>query len=246
MNSIGSVLIADDEDTFRQSTAYLLRERGYACDCAADGPEALRLFRQNDYDLLVADIGMPGNTDLSLIRQAQEVTGGMPVILVTGYPSVESATRSVPLPVVAYLTKPVDFEELCGNVEAVMSQSRTKRLAEKTLDIIDACARELRQTAQDLGGTTKLDTRARLAGSLAATTTSLGECYGALRRLQTSLTGSQSAADPCGGLKCGRRESLESAVRDGIVTIERTRSSFKSKELGDLRRRLSDALGHRP
>ena len=94
MASLGSILIADDEDTFRQSTAYLLQQRGYKCDCAADGPEALRLFQSNHYDLLVADIHMPGNQDLGLIRRAQQVTGGMPVILVTGYPCLETATRS--------------------------------------------------------------------------------------------------------------------------------------------------------
>ena len=54
MQSIGNILIADDEDTFRRSTAYLLQEQGYACDCASDGAEALQLFHRNSYDLLVA------------------------------------------------------------------------------------------------------------------------------------------------------------------------------------------------
>ncbi len=241
MSSIGSILMADDEDTFRQSTAYLLRQRGYSCDCASDGAEALRLIRQNDYDLLVSDIKMPGNDDLSLIRKAQELTGGLPVILVTGFPCVETATRSVPLPVVAYLTKPVEFEELCGSVEAVMDQSRTKRLAERTLETLDVCARELRQAAQDLGPS-KLDRRARLANSLDSTTMSLAECYQAFHRLHASLTGAEFATDPCRVLKCSRLGALESAVRDSIDTIEQTKNSFKSKELGGLRRRLIELL----
>lgn len=243
MATLGSILIADDEDTFRQSTAYLLEQRGYLCDCAADGHEALGMFRKNHYDLLVADIHMPGNDDLGLIRRAQEMTGGMPVILVTGYPSVETATRSVPLPVVAYLTKPVDFDELCGNVEAVMGQSRTKRLAEKTLEAMEAGVRELSEVVQDLGGAPKLNARARLAGSLESTTMRLGECYQAVHRLHASITGAEAAADPCRVLKCTRLETLEAAVRDSIATIERTRNSFKSKELGTLRRRLNDVLG---
>ncbi len=243
MSSLGTILLADDEDTFRQSTAYLLRERGYACDCAADGREALRLFAENDYDLLVADIKMPGNDDLNLIRRAQEVTGGIPVILATGYPSVETATRSIPLPVVAYLTKPIDFEELCSTVETVMGHSRTNRLCERTLETMEACAGNLREAMQDLSGPTKLEGRVRLASSLESTTMNLSECYQAVHRLHATLTGAETATDPCRVLKCSRLEALESAVRDAMAVIEQTRNSFKSKELGTLRRRLKDVLG---
>lgn len=243
MASFGSILIADDEDTFRQSTAYLLQKRGYTCDCAADGHEALDLFRKNHYDLLVADIHMPGNDDLGLIRRAQQITGGMPVILVTGYPSVETATKSVPLPVVAYLTKPVDIEELCGNVEAVMGQSRTKRLVQSTHEALESVARELRDVMQDLGSSKKAEGRARLAGNLEQVTVRLAECYQAVHRLHASLTGAEIAADPCRVLKCRRLERLEAVVREGIATIERTKTSFKSKDLGALRGRLVDALG---
>ena len=243
MATLGSILIADDEDTFRQSTAYLLEQRGFECDCASDGPEALGMFRQNHYDLLVADIHMPGNDDLGLIRRVQEETGGMPVILVTGYPCVETATRSVPLPVVAYLTKPVDFEHLCAEVEKVMEQSRTRQLAEKTLETMEASAGEIRDVMEHLGGTTKLARSVRLAGTLESTTMSLGACYQAVHRLHASLTGAEMAVDPCRALKCSRLEALESVVRESIATIEQTKNSFKSKELGTLRRRLKGVLG---
>lgn len=242
MTALGSILIADDEDTFRQSTAYLFRQRGYQCDCAADGQEALGLFAENHYDLLVADIHMPGNDDLGLIRRAQATTGGVPVILVTGYPCLETATRSVPLPVVAYLTKPVDFEELCSNVEGVMGQSRTKRLAERTMETMEVTVRELHAVTQDLGGSTELGRRAHLASNLELTATRLAECYQAVHRLHASLMGGEMAVDPCRELKCSRLKLLEGAVREGIAAIERTRHSFKSKELGALRRHLARVL----
>ena len=193
--------------------------------------------------MLVADIHMPGNDDLGLIRRAQEISGGVPAILVTGYPCVETATRSVPLPVVAYLTKPVDFDELCGNVESVMGRSRTTRLAEKTLETMEATVRELRDMTQGLSGSTELGTRAHLASSLELTSMRLAECYQAVHRLHASLTGAETAVDPCRVLKCSRLESLEAAVRDAIAVIERTRNSFKSKDLGALRRRLAEILG---
>ncbi len=243
MGHLGSILIADDEETFRQSTAYLLQQQGYRCDCAADGPEALRMFRRSSYDLLVADIRMPGNNDLTLIRQVQETTGGMPVILVTGYPSVETATRSVPLPVVAYLTKPVGFADLLGHVKAVMDRSRTKRLAEKTLEMVEDCGGRLRELVQNLGGARKLEGRVHLADNLEAATLSLAECCQAVQRLHASIVGEGTPPDACRLHNCSRLKTLESAVQEAIDAIESTKNSFKSKELGNLRHRLQQVLG---
>ncbi len=243
MTQLGSILIADDEDTFRQSTAYLLQERGYRCDCAADGTEALRLVREKDYDLLVADIKMPGNDDLNLVRRAQELTGGTPVILVTGYPSIDTATRSVPLPVVAYLTKPVDFEELCSNVEAVMLRSRTKRLGDRTIKCMKNCADELHEAIRDLSAMGQPEGLAGLVGSLETTGRSLAECYHAVHRFHVSLAGKNAAIDPCRVLDCSRLKILERAVQESIDVIGRTKNSFKSKELGTLRRHLKGVMG---
>ena len=64
------------------------------------------------FDALVADIQMPGNRDLELVQWAILNAPGMPVILITGNPTVDSAVASLRLPVAAYLVKPVDYERL--------------------------------------------------------------------------------------------------------------------------------------
>lgn len=242
MEHLGAILIADDEETFREATAYLLRQQGYRCDSAADGFEALDMLQAGGYDLLVADIKMPGNDDLGLVQKVQEVTGGLPVILATGHPSVETATRSVPLPVVAYLTKPVAFEELLRYVDSVMERAGTKRLARRTLESMEACADKLREMLHDLGRAAKADGRTRLAASLEETAMSLAEGYHAVQRLHVSLAGAGAKSDPCRLLGCSRLDALESAVHEGIDTIEKTKNSFKSKELGSLRRTLQQVL----
>lgn len=67
MRELGRILIADDEVGFAEVTADLLREEGYVCDCAADAFAARRLLTGHCYDLLVADIKMPGNEELEFI-----------------------------------------------------------------------------------------------------------------------------------------------------------------------------------
>lgn len=99
----GRILITDDEETFLHSTAALLQQEGYECTCAIDIKTALEHLNASHYDLFIADIKMPGNPDLEFIRTIPQVAEGLPVILVTGYPSLRSAIDSLELPVSAYL-----------------------------------------------------------------------------------------------------------------------------------------------
>ena len=117
MTKLGRILIADDEEIFLNSMADLLRREGYECGCAPNAIVAAELLRSNDYDLLIADIKMEGNFELEFIQDLPQIATGMPVILVTGYPSMKSAIQSVQLPVVAYLVKPFEFKELLEQVQ---------------------------------------------------------------------------------------------------------------------------------
>ena len=128
MEHTGRILMADDEESFLKSTAALLRRQGYECDCVANAPGAIEKLRGEKYDLLIADIKMPGNNDLELIRAIPTVSPGLPVIMETGYPSLETAAQSIELPVVAYLVKPVDFEQLLAQTRIAVEYSRTFRL----------------------------------------------------------------------------------------------------------------------
>jgi CheY-like chemotaxis protein len=111
MAKLARILIADDEPTFLRSTADLLIREGYECDTAPDAPTAAEMLKRGGYDLLIADIKMPGNPDLELVSGMPQIAQGLPVILVTGYPSLATAIESVKLPVVAYLVKPFDLAE---------------------------------------------------------------------------------------------------------------------------------------
>lgn len=132
------ILIADDEESFLYSTADILRMEGYDCSCASDARSATAMLRKDSYDLLIADIKMQGNADLEFIKALPQIAEGMPVILVTGYPSLNSAIESIQLPVVAYLVKPFELNELLVRVKDVITGKglfKTRRL-EKALQKI--------------------------------------------------------------------------------------------------------------
>ncbi|MDP2875673.1 MAG: response regulator, partial [Holophaga sp.] len=121
------ILMADDEEIFLLATADLLRMEGFLVDTARDGFEAADFLRENTYDVLISDILMPGNQDLDFIRVAADLSPDLQAILVTGYPSVGTAVQAIHLPVAAYLTKPIVFEDFLGHIRRAVSSVRTQR-----------------------------------------------------------------------------------------------------------------------
>ncbi|MFW5693428.1 MAG: response regulator, partial [Thermoguttaceae bacterium] len=122
-----SILLVDDEPSFLESTAELLRNDGHRCDTAEDAHRADELLASQWYDLLISDIRMNGNKNLEFIERAQLMRPGLPIILVTGYPSTETAISSIHLPVVAYLRKPLQYGELQEHVRRALTQSEAFR-----------------------------------------------------------------------------------------------------------------------
>lgn len=100
------VLVVDDEASIRDLLQKTLALAEYDVDTAADGGTALGLLRDSEYDLLVADLKMPGMDGLTLIRQARRLRSDLPVVIVTGFSSESSAIEALNLGVASYLLKP--------------------------------------------------------------------------------------------------------------------------------------------
>ena len=100
------VLVVDDEASIRDLLSKTLALAEYEVDTAADASSALDRVRGVAYDLLIADLKMPGMDGLTLIRQVKRMRSDLPVIIITGFSTESSAIEAVNLGVAGYLTKP--------------------------------------------------------------------------------------------------------------------------------------------
>jgi excisionase family DNA binding protein len=100
------VLVVDDEASIRELLSKTLALAEYEVDTAPDGRTAIERLRLGHYDLLIADLKMPGLDGLSLIREAKRLNADLPVIIITGFSTESSAIEAVNLGVAGYLTKP--------------------------------------------------------------------------------------------------------------------------------------------
>ena len=239
---MGRILIVDDEDTFRNSTADLLRREGYLCDCSADAGGAMEMLGCSQYDLLIADIMMPGNVDLQFVREVPGANEDMPIILVTGYPAVDSAIEAIKLPVVAYLVKPFPFEELRTQVLHAVERNQVNRAVSRMRERLDLwqqevaplepCTSTSHQQALEVSIPAFLDSTLRnVLGSLAD-----------LKQLTEGLSIGQTPPQACHLFNCPRLATLKASVEETIHVLERTKRAFKSRELGELRKKLEAVI----
>lgn len=245
MTSLGKLLLADDEPTFQEATADLLRRAGYEVDCVSTGTEAAEALRRTDYDLLVADIRMPGNPDLELVRSIAASESPVPVILVTGNPAMNTAIEAVGLSVLAYLRKPIEIEELLVQISRGVHRRRLERTLaqeQKRLAVVQQRIAELRAASHGADDNT---THAGFDAFLSLVFTNLLDCLSDLRGLTQSAIQHHppgASENLCHLWNCTRHSRTLELLGDTVRTLELTKRSFRSKELGDLRTRLEDYL----
>jgi DNA-binding NarL/FixJ family response regulator len=151
----GRVLVADDEESVRRFACIVLRAAGFEVDAVATGFEVREALARHSYDACVADIKMPGNEQLELVEGLQ--TGVMvPLVLITGDPSLDSALAAFRGGVLDYVVKPFTSDELLARVIAVVKKGREFRVAAQTGARIAAFV-EAATRVVDTVGRTSLD-----------------------------------------------------------------------------------------
>jgi DNA-binding response OmpR family regulator len=241
MDDAPRILIADDEPTFLESTAELLRNEGYECTAVTDASQATEAIGRVAYDAVIADINMAGNYELELVTELTRSARGVPVILVTGYPSVQTAVAAIQLPVLAYLMKPFDFDDLLHEVQLAVHDHRVHLFAEREQRRAEEMRRNLNDIAQ-CSKQVKSFSSTPLTALLALTFRKTLDGVFDLERLTQSLLPHK---EPQVATKLAENV-LVRLQRDALVetmeTLEKTKTAFKSKELGLLRRKLEQLL----
>jgi diguanylate cyclase (GGDEF)-like protein len=124
------ILIVDDEVAVSQVFADILQRYGdYKIVVETDGHQVISRLQREKYELILLDIMLPGLNGLELLRQIKEQFDDVPVIMVTGYGSIELAVEAMQIGAADFVTKPVEASVLHIRVRKALDHARTKRLA---------------------------------------------------------------------------------------------------------------------
>jgi signal transduction histidine kinase len=106
------LLVVDDEESLRITTAAIFEKEGYIVDTASSGDQAIALLSQSDYDLVLTDLHMEGGDGLSVLNQIRRHAPLIISVVLTGFASVESAIAALQEGAYDYLVKPCDIETM--------------------------------------------------------------------------------------------------------------------------------------
>ncbi len=129
MSTFKKILVVDDDPVVAKSFDRVLAGKGYAVITAANGEEALRKLNAETYDVVFTDIKMPGMSGIEVAERVKKSQPWLPVVIVTGYGTMENEARAEAAGVSGFLRKPLSPEMIEGSTEKALLEAGTAPVA---------------------------------------------------------------------------------------------------------------------
>jgi len=241
--SQGHILLADNEEIFLEAIQDLLQVEGYDCHAVRNAEELSQaLHRAWDFDVFITDLNISGKRVLEMVREIPSPATPLPVIVVTGYPSLPTAVESIRLHVLEYLIKPIDYTNLLAAIKQGLQQKQVLRSVQQARE--EAASRverlaKIEETLKTWGTTISNPEVKEILLTDSKMKESPMQWEGALGVLENgSPLPHTSAISP------NDYFHLREAVFETIQVLQKTKTAFRSKDLADLRKKLEGVLAH--
>jgi len=118
------ILIVDDEKSIREFLEIMLKKEGYKVGSAVNAEEALKLFHNSNYELVISDIKMSGMDGVELLKKIKEINPETIVLMITAYASVDTAIDAMKAGAYDYITKPFNVDEVKHIIQNALDRRR--------------------------------------------------------------------------------------------------------------------------
>ncbi len=118
---MSSILVVDDEKSIRYTFEVFLSQEGFDVQTAENVGKAIELIKKDSFDVVISDIIMPKGTGIELLQKLKEINPDIPLIIMTGEPTVDTASVSVKHNAFEYITKPIDKSTLLSSVKRAVA-----------------------------------------------------------------------------------------------------------------------------
>ncbi|HZK62894.1 MAG TPA: sigma-54 dependent transcriptional regulator [Puia sp.] len=159
---MSNILIIDDEKAIRKTLSEILSYEGYKIDESGDGEEGFRKFKEKEYDVILCDIKMPRMDGIEFLEKAKESNPDIPIIMISGHGTIETAVEAVKKGAYDYISKPPDLNRLLITIRNAMDKTSLvaetkvlKRRISKVQEMIGASSpiQKIRETIDKVAPT---------------------------------------------------------------------------------------------
>ncbi len=114
-----NILVVEDEDIMRDALSAWLKDDGFPVTATDNGAQALQILEGQHYDLMIVDLKMPGMDGLTVLREARKKNPDLHVIIITAYPTIQTAVEAMKYGAADYLTKPFKPQDLGVVIDSI-------------------------------------------------------------------------------------------------------------------------------
>lgn len=128
---VRKILIVDDEKGARETVGDYLAEDGFKVETTDTGIKAMEILQQSSFDLIISDLRMPGMDGIALTKNIKAMGIDAPIIVITGFATIEHAVESMKAGAFDFITKPFNFDQIKITVEKALETKRLQKLAKE-------------------------------------------------------------------------------------------------------------------
>jgi two-component system nitrogen regulation response regulator NtrX len=168
---MAKILVIDDEKSIRITLKDILGHEGLEVDLASNGPEGIELFQKNAYDAVLCDIKMPEMDGLEVLTKLQAISRDVPVIMISGHGTIETAVEAIKKGAFDFIEKPPDLNRLLIIIRNAMEKSdlitETKVLKRKVSKIYEMVGEspEMKKVKEMIDRVAPTDARVLITGA---------------------------------------------------------------------------------
>lgn len=122
--STSKILVVDDEEIVRNLLGRTLGGKGYAVETVEDGDAALEKVKKDNFNLLITDLKMPRISGMDVLRELKKVNPYIEVIIITGYPTIDSAVEAIKIGAFDFICKPFDIQATISTIERSLEKQK--------------------------------------------------------------------------------------------------------------------------
>ena len=122
-----TILIIDDEASIRESLSGILTDEGFLALSAEDGQQGLSLLEDEQVDLVLLDIWMPGLDGLEVLKRIKETQAELPVIMISGHGTIETAVQATKMGAYDFIEKPPSYDKIILSINNALDLARLKK-----------------------------------------------------------------------------------------------------------------------
>lgn len=239
----GRILVVEDERVVASDIQATLTDLGFeVTGIVGTGEDALARAEADPPDLVLMDIRLGGELDGIEVARELNDRWGIRVIYLTAHSDENVVQRAKLTHPLGFLVKPFDERTLYTVVETALYRYESERLNERGAAWMAEWRQDMERVLASLDDASGDAAFVPVSTFVTLTLRNIVSALSNIQQITDAMANRARSPDACNLMQCPRRNVLEDVLQDTVATLEATKGSFRSKELGALRRRLEEVL----